>query len=101
MKLRLTLMAVSLARFMNFIRDDGSVQLSYYADNHQTAELEKIFRYTEDIISFFEGKTGIPLPQNSYAQLLIGNHFQEMSGFAILKASYGKMVLKDSTENKT
>ena len=66
------------------------MQLNYYADNHQPAEIEKIFRYTGDMISFFEGKTGIPLPQNSYAQVLIGNHFQEMSGFAILKANYGK-----------
>jgi aminopeptidase N len=84
--------------FHEFHADYGSVQLNYYADNHQPAEIEKIFRYTGDMISFFEGKTGIPLPQNSYAQVLIGNHFQEMSGFAILKANYGKMVLKDSTE---
>ena len=28
----------------------------------------------------------------------MGNHYQEMSGFAVLKNAYGNMVLADSTE---
>ena len=47
---------------------------------------------------FFEAKSGIPYAQPSYSQILIGNHYQEMSGFSILKESYGKLVMKDSTE---
>lgn len=50
------------------------------------------------MLRFFEETSGIPYFQNSYSQILIGNHFQEMSGFAVLKQSYGEMVLKDSTE---
>jgi len=72
--------------------------LKYYSEHHTPEEIEKIFQYTGDMISFFEDKTGIALPQNIYSQVLIGNHYQEMSGFAILKETYGGLVLKDSTE---
>ena len=50
------------------------------------------------MLDFFESKSGIPYPQKSYAQVLIGNHYQEMSGFAVLNHKYGTMVLKDGTE---
>ncbi|MEM9679926.1 MAG: M1 family aminopeptidase [Bacteroidota bacterium] len=60
--------------------------------------MEQIFQYTGDMVSFFEEKTGIRLPQDSYSQILIGHHYQEMSGFAILRKSYGELVLNDSTE---
>lgn len=72
--------------------------LQYYAEDYTSAEIDTIFQYTGDMISFFEEKSGIPLPQATYAQVLIGNHYQEMSGFAVLKKSYGKLVLSDSTE---
>lgn len=88
----------TIGTFNEFHNNYKSIQLNYYADNYKPVEIEKIFRYTGDMISFFEDKSGIPLPQDSYSQILIGNHFQEMSGFAILKTNYGKQVLEDSTE---
>ena len=72
--------------------------LKCYSDIHTPEEIEKIFQFTEDMMSFFEDKSGIPYPQKTYSQVLIGTHFQEMSGFAILKESYGSLVLRDSTE---
>lgn len=75
-----------------------NIRLDYYAHNHTPKEIEKIFQYTGDMLSFFEQKAGIPFPQNTYSQILIGHHYQEMSGFAILKNTYGAMILQDSTE---
>ena len=76
----------------------NGIALNYYAANHSSEAIEKIFNKTGDMISFFEDKAGVPYPQKSYSQVLIGNHFQEMSGFAVLKNTYGDLVLKDSTE---
>ena len=72
--------------------------LQYYSENHTSEELGKIFQYTRDMMFFFEEKSGISFPQDTYAQVLIGNHYQEMSGLAVLKKSYGELVLNDSTE---
>lgn len=72
--------------------------LKYYAEDHTSAEIDKIFQYTQDMMSFFEEKSGISFPQEEYSQVLMGHHYQEMSGFALLKKSYGQLVLQDSTE---
>ena len=74
------------------------ISLNYYAVNHKAAELKKIFSNTSDMLTFFEEKSGLPYFQTSYSQVLMGNHYQEMSGFAVLKNIYGDLVLKDSTE---
>ena len=74
------------------------ISLNYYSTNHSPEDLDIIFDKTSDMLDFFEEKSGIPYIQNTYSQILIGSHFQEMSGFAVLKNSYGGLVLKDSTE---
>ena len=83
----------------NQSKDDykGKV-LKYYSEDYSSEEMDQIFQYTGDMMQFFEEKTGIPFPQDAYSQVLIGNHYQEMSGFAVLKKTYGDLVLKDSTE---
>jgi aminopeptidase N len=72
--------------------------LKYYSDIHTEEELKIIFQYTSDMMAFFEEKSGIRFPQGIYSQVLIGQHYQEMSGFSVLRASYGKLILQDSTE---
>jgi len=84
--------------FQELKDQQGNKILQYYADDYSPEEVKQIFQYTGDMLSFFEEKSGIPFPQNTYTQVLIGHHYQEMSGFAILKKSYGRLVLKDSTE---
>lgn len=74
------------------------ISLNHYSKDHTSAELETIFSKTGDIIDFLEERSGISYIQDSYSQILIGNHYQEMSGFAVLRDSYGDLVLKDSTE---
>lgn len=75
-----------------------STSLYAYSPKHRLQELNSIFSNTGGMLSFFIEKSGIPYPQESYSQVLIGDHYQEMSGFAVLKSSYGELVLADSTE---
>lgn len=88
----------ALGSFNNFSVKHQGISLNYYSKNHTSTELEKIFSKTSDMLNFFEERSGVSYSQNSYSQILIGNHYQEMSGFAILRDSYGDLVLKDSTE---
>ena len=76
----------------------NGIALNYFAARYPNQEIDVIFEKTSDMMDFFEDKSGIPYPQKSYTQVLMGNHYQEMSGFAVLKRQYGDLVLKDSTE---
>lgn len=88
----------AIGSFNNFDVKYREISLNYYSKNHTSDELETIFSKTSDMIEFFEERSGISYIQNSYSQILIGNHYQEMSGFAVLSDSYGELVLRDSTE---
>lgn len=74
------------------------ITLTYLAHHHSSKQLDTIFQYTGDMLSFFEEKSGIPYFQNTYTQVLMGRHYQEMAGCTLLKNTYGELVLKDSTE---
>jgi len=76
----------------------NEVSIKNYSKNYSSDELMSIFRETPRMMSFFEEKSGIKYYQSTYSQILIGNHYQEMSGFSILKDTYGNLVLNDSTE---
>lgn len=76
----------------------GDVTFHYYSQTYTPEELERIFGETKDILRFFEERSGVKYIQDTYSQVLIGDHFQEMSGFSVLRDSYGQMVLEDSTE---
>lgn len=88
----------AIGQFNEFQEDHCGTALSYHAHNYTSEQLATIFQYTKDMLSFFEEKSGIPYFQNAYAQALIGNHYQEMTGCTVLKNTYGSLVLKDSTE---
>ena len=76
----------------------GKVLLKYYSQNYSGDTLKAIFKETPAVISFFEEKSGINYFQSTYSQVLTGKYYQEMSGFSMLKNTYGEMVLQDSTE---
>ena len=76
----------------------GEVLLKYYSQDYSSDQLMIVFKETPNMISFFEEKSGVKYSQSTYSQLLTGNHYQEMSGYSILKDTYGKLVLQDSTE---
>ena len=84
--------------FEEQIMQAGSVVIKNYSTEHSIEETRQIFKETPAMIAFFEEKSGVKYAQKTYSQLLMGNHYQEMSGFSVLKSSYGALVLKDSTE---
>lgn len=88
----------TIGSFHYLERKSENARLTYYSEDYTLEEMDTIFQYTADMLYFFEEKAGVRLPQEVYSQVLIGNHYQEMSGYAILRASYGDLVLKDSTE---
>lgn len=88
----------AIGQFNAAYAQHAGIKLNYYAHAQSPEELKTIFRYTPDMLSFFEEKSGIPYDQPSYSQVLIGNHYQEMAGFSVLRKSYGPLVLSDSTE---
>lgn len=88
----------AIGSFNELSETQGDVILNYYSSNHSVQELEAVFERTGDMLTFLEEKAGVPYFQSTYSQLLMGNHYQEMSGFAVLKNSYGDLVLNDSTE---
>nr|WKN37926.1 M1 family metallopeptidase [Tunicatimonas sp. TK19036] len=88
----------ALGTFHQASADYKGTDLHYYSDRYPADQLATIFQASPDILRFFEEKAGAPYGQPSYSQLLMGNHYQEMSGFSVLKEAYGDMVLADSTE---
>jgi aminopeptidase N len=58
------------------------------------AEIEKIFKETRNMIAFYEEKSGVKYPAETYTQLLVkGGAGQEMSTYALMGERYGERVL--------
>ncbi len=87
-----------IGNFQKYKIEYDELTINNYAKNYLPEELLEIFEETSKMITFFEEKSGIKYDQLVYSQVLIGNHYQEMSGFSVLKDSYGNLVLADSTE---
>jgi len=87
-----------VGEFNHVVERVKGVSFQYYSSDYTENQLRTIFSNSEDMLDFFQEKSGIPFYQNSYSQILIGNHYQEMAGFAVLKSSYGRLVLNDVTE---
>jgi len=85
--------------FTQLTEQRGKIRFQYFAKDHSEAELKQIFAETGAMLNFFEDHSGVPYPGNVYSQVLTeGNVFQEMSGFAVLRSSYGKQVLANALE---
>jgi aminopeptidase N len=74
----------------------GRVRLRYLTTQHSDEEVRRIFRDTADMISFFESRAGVRYADETYTQVLAaGTVEQEMSGFTVMRESYGREVLAD------
>jgi aminopeptidase N len=80
----------AIGTFNKFSKDLPGTTLNYYSSLHDKNQLATIFTTTADMLEFFEKKSGKPYFQSSYSQILLGNYYEEMSGFALLKQSYGR-----------
>jgi aminopeptidase N len=77
----------------------GRPQLRYLAEKFSDDELRRIFRDTADMISFYEGRAGVRYADKIYTQVLAaGGVEQEMSGFTVMRESYGAEVLKNERD---
>jgi aminopeptidase N len=77
----------------------GATQLRYIGSDFSPDDLRRIFHDTADMIAFYEERSGVKYPQQTYTQVLAaGGVEQEMSGFTALRESYGKDVLKNDRD---
>lgn len=86
-------------RFNRYTESVDSVKLQYFSGDYTENELSQIFQETRTMVNFFEDRSGIPYPGNTFSQILTeGNVSQEMAAFAVLRNSYGRQVLNNDAE---
>lgn len=88
----------AIGDFNRVEQEHGPVTIASLGIEHSDQDLKQIFRYTRDMMTFFEKVSGIDYDQDTYSQILLGDSYQELSGWSLLRESYGDWVLEDSTE---
>ncbi|MEO0469247.1 MAG: M1 family aminopeptidase [Bacteroidota bacterium] len=89
----------SASRFNHAQTKTDSLTLQACSAAYTEEELAEIFTETKQMMAFFTEKSGLSYPFNSYTEVLAtDNVSQEMSAFSILRESYGKQVLADSSQ---
>lgn len=77
----------------------GRVELRYLSTQYSDLQLQRVFRDTADMISFYEERSGVPYADSTYTQVLAaGSADQEMSGFTVLRETYGREVLANERD---
>jgi aminopeptidase N len=78
----------------------GSVELEFLGSSDTAVDLQKKFKETEQIIKFFEEKSGVAIPTTRYTQVLIADdEAQEKQTFSILGKSFVDPILTDPKED--
>jgi len=86
-------------RFRTLAEKRGHVQLRYLAAQFSDEELRRIFRDTSDAISFYEDRSGVRYSDTTYTQVLAAGRIeQEMSGFTVIRESYGRDLLANERD---
>jgi len=74
----------------------GRTALRFLGRGFTESELRRVFGETAQMISFFEARSGVPYPGDSYAQALVARTAgQEMAGLSIVSEEYGRAVIAD------
>lgn len=72
----------------------GRTRLRYMAEKFSDEELRRVFKDTSDMLAFYEERAGVRYAGEVYTQALAsGGVEQEMSGFTVMRESYGREVL--------
>jgi aminopeptidase N len=86
-------------RFRVKTESHGHRQLRYLASQFSDEEVRRIFRDTADMVSYYEDRAGVRLPGAAYTQVLAaGGVEQEMSGFTVMRETYGREVLANPSD---
>jgi aminopeptidase N len=76
----------------------GPVALRYLGAPFTGDELRRIFRDTPDMMAFFEDRSGVPYPGDSYTQALVATSGgQELAVLSHMSEAYGRTVLADAS----
>lgn len=86
-------------RFRTLTEKRGRVQLRFLATQFSDQELLRVFHDTADMIGFYERRAGVAYADSAYTQVLAaGGAEQEMSGFTVLRETYGREVLANEQD---
>ncbi len=70
--------------------------LRYLGRGFTESEMRRVFSESAQMIEFFEQRSGVPYPGDTYAQALVARTVgQEMAGLSIVSEDYGRAVIAD------
>jgi len=70
--------------------------LRYLGRGFTESEMRRVFGESAQMIRFFEQRSGVPFPGDTYAQALVARTVgQEMAGLSIVSEDYGRAVIAD------
>jgi len=87
----------AVGRFSEATDRESGVTLRYFANGFTPEEVRKIFGESRQMLRFFEERSGVAFPAQTYAQALVARTAgQEMAGLSLVSEEYGRAVLNDS-----
>ncbi|MGI8788821.1 MAG: M1 family metallopeptidase [Pyrinomonadaceae bacterium] len=94
------LFGFALGEFQELNVKNGEMTFRYLFDKSFSAEdIRKIFIDSKEMLAFYEEKAGVKYPYKIYTQVLTaGDAQQEVNGFTLMTAEYGRDVLKDKKD---
>ena len=94
------LFGFAFGEFQELNIKNGEMTFRYLFDkSFSAADIEKIFVDAKEMMAFYEKKAGVKYPYKTYTQVLTaGNAKQEVDGFTLMTAEYGRGVLKDEKD---
>ncbi|MEZ5427582.1 MAG: M1 family metallopeptidase [Pyrinomonadaceae bacterium] len=94
------LFGFAFGEFQELTEQEKGTTFRYLYDKSFSAEqVRKIFADSKDMLRFFESKAGVKYPYKTYTQVLTaGNAQQEVDGFTLMTAEYGRDVLKNEKD---
>jgi len=76
----------------------GQTMLRFIAGGFTESEMRQVFTETAQMMAFFEQRSGVPYPGETYAQALVARTAgQEMAGLSIVSEEYGRAVIADAS----
>jgi aminopeptidase N len=86
----------AIGAFSEASDQSSRVALRYLGRDFTDADLRRVFNETSQMLSFFEQRSGVPYPGDTYAQALVARTAgQEMAGLSIVSEEYGRAVIAD------
>lgn len=94
------LFGFAFGEFQELNVKNGEMTFRYLFDkSFSENDIRKIFVDSKEMLAFYEKKVGVKYPYKTYTQVLTaGDAQQEVDGFTLMTAEYGRDVLKDEKD---